>query len=721
MICAQCQYALQCIVNLVPNLGERQVHGEKYRKREEPREPEHSHWLTHHPTLESFRESVDQRCSVCIVLWKALEPEQQSFLMKPPQPSNGSTSVTSLATTTTFYISDRQIRRGDIFINVFFNCPEYAFECPALHSSGPPGPILVLELEPINDSSIPPDVLTDNTRSPGTLALAKRWVSDCVRHHKRCRAGSGGGVWYPRRLLDLSRSNEASEQQSEQIVRLIETADVIPAGRYTTVSHRWGSMEQLRLTKHTYPQLAEGLPLRSLPQLVQDVIFVSLEFGIRYVWIDLLCIYQDEDNMADWQREATLMNRVYSNSFCNISAGDAKGCHESLFASRDPNIFLPQLVELNVEHGDEKTQLFRVYDNSYWHRSVSRALVNTRAWVLQERFLSPRVLQFDKCQVLWECLEKSATETCPREIPRSLVGMGNLVFKNLVPIVQPTPTGAPNSKFLSKVRHIWTCLVEAYSACDLTVPSDKLIAISGIAQHIAALLQGDYVAGMWRSHLEGELLWYVAQSGVPGKTSRPAQYRAPSWSWASIDGPVRPGWSFTNHSLIKIDEVHLDYLTGDVFGAVTGGWLRLHGPLRQLQLVRNYNRGHGWEWAIIIEGVRGIAPEVSHGTRNHYPTSSELRLDIFQDSFEEDNKTGTLFAMLAGDVTVTLDPGRRDRRLEMLLLKLIDREKGIFERIGYAKVGNADADEIMRIQSSERASELPCIEYREGMHTICII
>ncbi|KAL2192364.1 hypothetical protein P885DRAFT_47879 [Corynascus similis CBS 632.67] len=612
MICAQCHYALQCIVNLVPNLGERQVHGEKYRTREEPREPEHSHRLTHHPTLESFRESVDQRCSVCIVLWEALEPEQQSFLMKPPQPPNGSTS---------------------------------------------------------KDSSKPPDVLTDNTRSPGTLALAKRWVSDCVRHHKRCRAGSGGGVWYPRRLLDLSRSNEASEQQSEQI--------------------------------HTYPQLAEGVPLRSLPQLVQDVIFVSLELGICYVWIDLLCIYQDEDNVADWQREATLMNRVYSNSFCNISAGDAKGCHESLFASRDPNIFLPQLVELNVEHGDEKTQLFRVYDNSYWHRSVSRALVNSRAWVLQERFLSPRVLQFDKCQVLWECLEKSATETCPREIPRSLVGMGNLVFKNLVPIVQPTPTGAPNSKFLSKVRHIWTCLVEAYSACDLTVPSDKLIAISGIAQHVAALLQ--------------------AQSGVPGKTSRPAQYRAPSWSWASIDGPVRPGWSYTNHSLIKIDEVHLEYLTGDVFGAVTGGWLRLRGPLRQLQLVRNYNRGHGWEWAIIIEGVRGIAPGVSHGTRNHYPTSPELRLDIFQDSFEEDNKTGTLFAMLAGDVTVTLDPGRRDRRLEMLLLKLIDREKGIFERIGYAKVGNADADEIMRIQSSERASELPCIEYKEGMHTICII
>lgn len=564
-------------------------------------------------------------------------------------------------------------------------------------------------------------MLTDHTRSPETLALAKRWVTDCVRRHRKCQSGSGDGVWYPSRLLDLTRVNDA-EPWSEQTVCLIETARVTPAGRYTTVSHRWGPTEQLRLTKHTYPQLAEGVSLRSLPQLMQDVIFVSLELGIRYIWIDLLCIYQDADNIADWQRESALMNQVYSNTFCNISAGDANGCLESLFRPRDTDTFLPQVVELKVGHHDDETQLFRVYDNSYWHRNVSRALVNKRAWVLQERFLSPRVLQFDKLQVLWECIEKSATETCPSRIPGQLVGMGHIIFKNLVPVVQTTR--APDSRFLAEVRHLWTCLVKEYTTCGLTIPSDKLIAISGVAKHVATLLQGDYVAGMWRSHLEGELLWYVAQSGLPGKTSRPAQYRAPSWSWASIDGPVQPGWSSIDHSLVKVEEVHLEYLTGDVFGAVTRGWLRLRGALKQLQLVRHsLGPGRGWEWDIVLEGVKVTAPEISLGTALVYPTPPELRLDVFQEGFEEENANDMLFAMLARKVVVSRDDPAvpRNMRLEILLLKLINREQAIFERIGFAQAGNAAAEAILMVQRPANAPALPCLEYRDGMHSIRII
>lgn len=498
---------------------------------------------------------------------------------------------------------------------------------------------------------------------------------------------------------------------------LIETAKVTPAGRYTTVSHRWGPTEQLRLTRHTYPRLADGLPLKSLPQLLQDAIFVSLELGIRYIWIDLLCIYQDEDNRADWHHESTLMNQVYSNTFCNISAGNANGCLESLFGPRDTGVFLPQVIELKIGHHGDETQLFRVYDRSYWHRSVSRALVNTRAWVLQERFLSPRVLQFDTHQVLWECLEKSATETCPRRIPDQLVGRDHLIFKSLLPVIQTAPN--PDNKFLA--ADIWTCLVKEYTACNLTVPGDKLIAISGIAKHIAALVEDDYVAGMWRRTLEGELLWQVTQSGLPGKTSRPAQYRAPSWSWASIDGSILPGWSNTVYSLIRVEEAHLEYLTGDVFGAVTRGWLRLRGPLRQLRLVRkSRDRGHGWEWDITLESVKVTAPEMSLTVGPSYPTSPELHLDIFQEGFEEENANDMLFAMLAQTVVVSEDK-INDRRLEMLLLKLVDREKTIFERIGFAKIGNSAAEAVLEIQRPADAPALPSLEYRDGMHSICIV
>lgn len=211
-----------------------------------------------------------------------------------------------------------------------------------------------------------PVALTDHTRSPETLALAKRWVADCVQHHKRCNAGSRDGTWYPTRLLDLSciDHQDGKEPSPEQTLSLIQTAKVAPAGRYTTLSHRWGPTEQLRLTRQTYPQLAGGIPLGSLLQLIQDAIFVSLELGIRYLWIDLLCIYQDEDDIADWQHEFTLMNQVYSNTFCNISAGSSNGCLESLFNPRDRDGFLPQVIELKPGGQDHETKLFRVYDAS---------------------------------------------------------------------------------------------------------------------------------------------------------------------------------------------------------------------------------------------------------------------------------------------------------------------------------------------------------------------
>ncbi|KAG7290458.1 hypothetical protein NEMBOFW57_000460 [Staphylotrichum longicolle] len=477
MICARCRHAFEYIVS---NDDTWIAGSNKSREPDGREEQEKWHSFTHHPTHESFREAIDQRCSVCIVLWEELAAEQQSLLV------------------------------------------------------------------------------------------------DATRTHKDSTSG----------------------------------------------------------------------PSREASTLLQDAIFVSLELGIRYMWIDLLCIYQDEDNRADWHHESTLMNQVYSNTFCNISAGDANGCLESLFRPRDTDTFFPQVIEVQIGHRDGETQLLRVYDSAYWHRSVSRALVNTRAWVLQERFLSPRVLQFDTHQVLWECLQKSATETCPKNIPDQLVGRDHLIFKNLLPVVQTTRD--PDSRFLAKVRHIWTCLVNEYTACNLTVPSDKLIAISGIAKHIAALLQDDYVA-------------------------------------------------------------------------VTRGWLRLRGPLRPLRLVRkSLDRGHGWEWDIILEGVKATAPEISLTARLSYPTSPELRLDVFQEGFEEENANDMLFAMLARTVVVSHDK-INDRRLEMLLLKLIDREKAIFERIGYAKIGNSAAEAVLEIQRPADAPPLPSLEYRDGMHSICIV
>ncbi|KAK3306275.1 uncharacterized protein B0T15DRAFT_395021, partial [Chaetomium strumarium] len=563
----------------------------------------------HHPTYESLKGAIDQCCSLCIALLEMLAPEQQDFLMDPSRPHKDGTSAT---------------------------LPKH------------------------------PLALTNHTQSPETLALAKRWFSDCVRHHKRCTAASRGGPWYPTRLLDLSRIvHDGTEPSSDQI--------------------------------RTYPHLATGVPVGSLPRLMRDAIFISLELGIRYLWVDLLCIYQGKDDITDWQREAALMDRVYANTFCNISAGDANGCLESLFSPRDPNDFLPQLIELQLGDREDETGLFRVHDLDYWRRSISRAPVNTRAWVLQERFLSPRVLQFDRRQVLWECLEVSATDTCPKHIPMNLMGRDYLLFKSLVPIAKSE--SPPESE--RDVRRTWIALVREYTACGLTVPGDKLIAISGIARHLATFVEDEFSLG---------------------KTTRPAEYRAPSWSWASIEGPVRPGLGGFGSSLITVEEVQLEYLTGDVFGAVTGGWLRLRGPLRQLQLVRNNgpDRNPAREWDMILEGVNVAMPETQPP---HEPYGVEVRLDTLHESFAEQNASDTLFAMLARNIIIK--EGHKDAghgHMHILLFNLVDKENAVFERIGLAKTWHSAYKEaILKAERPRNAPALPGVDCGNGVYSICVI
>ncbi|KAH6853261.1 hypothetical protein B0I37DRAFT_2902 [Chaetomium sp. MPI-CAGE-AT-0009] len=476
MICARCRYALQCIVSL----DETVLEPEQLLPSDPLFDPRGWHTVTHHPTYGSFNEAIAQRCSVCLALWEQLGPEDQHRIKNGTLSHNYNTPASFLGADTLFTWPKRRLVGRATWISPRLGPPIFG-------SFG-------FYLERLNDAGEHPITLTDHTRSPETLALAKSWVTECVRCHKRCRTSSDSGSWYPTRLLDLSRVNGA-EPLSDQIVYLIETAKVIPAGRYTTVSHRWGPMEQLRLTKDTYPRLTEGVPLGSLPLLMQDVIFVSLELGIHYIWIDLLCVIQDEDSLTDWQHESSLMDKVYSNTFCNISAGDSNGCHESLFSPRDTDGFLPQVVELKVGDDNDERQLFRVYDCFYWYRNVANVLVNKRAWVLQERFLSPRVLQFGKRQVLWECLEMSATDTCPKGIPRELMKKGAALSKNLLPLGQAT---SPDNVPWYEIREMWNYLVMEYTTYDLTVPSDKLIAISGIAKRVAMDIQEDkYVAGMW--------------------------------------------------------------------------------------------------------------------------------------------------------------------------------------------------------------------------------
>ncbi|KAF7547980.1 hypothetical protein G7046_g8839 [Stylonectria norvegica] len=696
MLCHKCQNCLQ----IEDGLGKGQE----------------SQLSAHHLTYQDLQQAIDEGCYICNRFWEALSAQERGWLsstsserVEPPDancaliPDKGYLTSTSLADGTKYG------HPGCYLLHVAYK--RHALDpLFSLYTTYSRGSFLLAPAENANINVVHRS-LTQNTGSPETLALAKHWVKECLTHHEGCKKPIDEKPWYPTRLLSFDLNDTS-------MVRLLDTDQTTLVGQYMTLTHRWGPTEHLMLTKDTYPQLLDGVLLSALPQVFQDAISICRHMGVGYIWIDSLCILQGKDNIRDWQHEASLMRNVYSNSFCNISAADASDSSQSIFGSRDPGTIIPQEVEMTISGGEggKTTERLILSDYRFWKTEVTDALVNKRAWVLQERFLAPRILHFGKRQLIWECCEKDAAEVYTDGLPPALRTSSESGFKQLDSseyIGQKYRYKEREAEGVSAPHLLWYRIVDSYSASALTVPTDKLVACSGIAKRMADILQDDYVAGMWRRYLEGELLWMVSFNHQPERWARPREYRAPTWSWASVDGHVTPGEPRIQDSLITVEDYHLDYWTDDKTSAIRGGWLRLRGVLKKTTLGRRPPAsGGGYYWDMAIDDEKADSLEEAHVV----PGNSEPRamLDVLQEDFEEENRKGLLFYVCA-----------RSKKEEgggmyLLLLKMVEEKTGTFQRIGLAYAWRNKTKERILRRSSEEA-KLPCIEYQDGLHSIYII
>ncbi|KAH6972470.1 heterokaryon incompatibility protein [Ilyonectria sp. MPI-CAGE-AT-0026] len=520
------------------------------------------------------------------------------------------------------------------------------------------------------------DGLSENTLSAKTFSLAKNWITDCAANHQQCNKATPGKGWYPTRLLELGSPDRPGRHW-----RLIETNHVAVEGPYITLSHCWGSAECMKLTTDNYASMLLGMPSTLLPQLYQDALHVAFNLGIRYLWIDSLCIIQTGDELADWRHEVALMSEVYTNSFCNISAMDAPDAHHSMFCSRDPNSLCPEIVHLAT--GSEVAP-YLISHTTFWDSEVSHALVNTRAWVLQERLLSRRILHFGERQLLWECQMKDAAEVYPDGLPPEISSSSSR-FKSLSPDRYTSRNDSNVGGHL-----LWQRIVEKYTACGITYPGDKLVALSAIAKTLTPVLQDEYVAGMWRRYLACELLWN-ASTNQEKKESGLEIYRAPSWSWAAVNGLVDPG---------RPDIERTDLL------------MKLRGVLKPILLLKPCSSAtsNGRDWEIIVNGTYFSTLNDSE----EQGLQVQVMLDAPHNDFEEQNAKAALYCM----------PGRvrrvDDGSIYVLLLEMLDRAKGIFRRIGLARGWGADTQARILARSMEE-SQFPCEEYTQAGHLIRVI
>ena len=330
--------------------------------------------------------------------------------------------------------------------------------------------------------------------------------------------------------------------------------------------------------------------------------------------------------------------------------------------------------------------------------------------------MAPRVLHFGKDELLWECREQNACETYPQGLPQSLEQTLHTNFKSLNPAHYLTKNAKEGIEMdmTTAAYKVWDTIIWAYSKTSLTVSSDKLIALSGIAKHMRSITNDEYVAGMWRSRLKYYLLWAridVQREGNRSLSSRPTTYRAPTWSWAATDGDVTmtsvTADSHDSDLGFQVRGLKLEYATEDTTGAITGGWLDIAGHLRPMQLHKpNDDAEEDWYMSFNDEIVQleGFRPSIYLDV----PPPNDTAFDV-------DNAAQRLFCM--GEW-----PSDSNNWLQLLLFRLKDTQEKLFERIGLAFGICPKGQTILFAELDEDVERnLPCQSYKNGLHTIRVI
>lgn len=370
-----------------------------------------------------------------------------------------------------------------------------------------------------------------------------------------------------------------------QPTKIVEPHPGTP-GKYIALSYCWGDGNRFRATKSNISKLLQELDEEELPATIRDAIEVTRYLGVRYLWVDALCIIQDDTQ--DWIRESANMAAVYGEAYLTIAASSVASSQMSfLHTSRENGEYLFRL-DNSRHHEDyngnnETTAQSEVLGvrrtvRSGFHQDPYKLIVDPgmcRAWTLQEYLLSPRVVSFSADEVQWMCrtiracecgnpeeLDTPRLETLQREIKRVQAKEeqtrpgGNYDDNDDI--------GLADFDLMLHCYRFWDDIVQTYCRRELTWARDKLPALSGVAHEFAQTLNegsrsdmaptrpSRYLAGLWEDDIYRGLCWV---NGNDSRDCAPAEYCAPSWSWASLKSEVYTSGQFPVDGLVPQAEI----------------------------------------------------------------------------------------------------------------------------------------------------------------------
>jgi len=533
--------------------------------------------------------------------------------------------------------------------------------------------------------------LNDNTDGQHSRKLVDEWDQNCLAKHPRC-ARTGDPAFWPTRILEFEDGGNPTT------FRLVLREELQSNSRYTALSYRWGTAEnssKMCLLQSTFDTIRSGLPIGCLPKTYIDAIHVTSRLGIRHMWIDALCIIQDSPE--DWRSEAATMQAVYRNSYLTISA--VAGAHDDsgLFYPRDPVKVQRTLFNIMYTSHHKPKPFICGGENLAVELSFQLGNVTRkRGWCLQERLLPSRVLHFGSQQVFWECQEQHASETMPWSMYYGHQD-GDVPRKRLWKFLIGEETSSDPENPYKNLFLEWYATLSTYSNCKLTYASDKLVAISGLADDMKSALNirrphthHKYVAGLWAEDLRFGLCWLLRGSG-----RRPEVYRAPSWSPMSLDGSIYWEGSpergeFTCH-VADADCTAVTLCINDLdTGEVTGGQLKLRGPWMAIQTTTaRYEDDE--------PNVRRLA-YLKHYDPDSVPDRSqgiEVSLSVFYDAMDDIMEQAFCMPMYTTSIRETSNSYFRG-----IVLVPVEDRPSTYRRIGFM-VGVFHIEEVMRTYISE--------------------
>ncbi|KFZ02239.1 hypothetical protein V500_00347 [Pseudogymnoascus sp. VKM F-4518 (FW-2643)] len=483
---------------------------------------------------------------------------------------------------------------------------------------------------------------------PDVFNIASNWLSNCTESHDLCKSSGDGTL--PTRLISVTGESP----------RLVLTSECLIRPRYATLSHSWGSYNVIKLTSEDLDTYMEALPLERFPKTFKEAIEITQRLGLDYLWIDSLCIIQD--NVDDWQKESALMSSVFGGSTITIAASSARDGSQGCFMKQP---YCSGGLRARITDGElRRVQDFR--SGEVYGRSTFKTHLGTRAWALQEKMLASRTIHFGDRGAFWEFRTKIASEYLPDGFPGPLV----------------RPLVSRKWKF----QHLWPVIVRLYSAANLTFGKDKLPALSGIAKLGYNETGDQYLAGLWKDKLEEQLCWGRGHWESESTMMRPRPpWRAPTWSWASIDGevmwrPRRKGIVDTPH--VKVLHANTTKYSYDPFGQVTSGVIRLAcSSLAAGYLVHSSesNNPEPKEEAFIV-------PYAGNRELNF-----SVQIDCQDDRNNAPGKPSYLLPLFSGKTVHYIKrereskDGIREVMIEGIVLQATGATKGEFSRIGYFK------------------------------------